>query len=224
MAPNGFGGSDQMYPQTSPDRVDADLEQHPMIVDRSRHQRKGPHMATADDLSLILLEQHRSISVKLNAVTTSSGAERDAIFDDLRRFLAVHEAAEQSWMHLAGNNDSGERCACDRHRQLDAVAQSVAELENLAIDSDQFGVTFEILTQQVKTRCDVEEHRELPRITTDATDDELKMILGALQSVATIVAGNGDSRSTTSDFTFADVFSSACRKLDALRADDELFI
>ena len=179
-------------------------------------------MATAENLSRILLEQHRLISVKLNAVATSSGAERDAIFDDLRRFLAVHEAAEQSWMHLAGNNESAERCACDRHRELDAVALSVAELENLAIDSYQFGVTFEVLTQQINAHCDVEEHRELTRITTDATEDELKMILGALQSVPTIVAGDGDSRSTTSNFTFADVFVSACRELDAMRADDEL--
>ena len=38
-------------------------------------------MATSDDLSAILLEQHKLISVKLDAVATSYGAERDAIFE-----------------------------------------------------------------------------------------------------------------------------------------------
>lgn len=181
-------------------------------------------MATSDDLSAILLEQHKLISVKLDAVAMSYGAERDAIFDNLRRYLAVHEAAEQSWMHLAGNNESAERCACERHQELSTVAQSIAELENLAIDSDQFDSTFEVLTRQINAHCDVEEHRELTRIITDAGEEELKMILGALQSVPTIVAGDGDSRSTVSSFTFADIFLSACGELDAMRADDELFL
>lgn len=180
-------------------------------------------MATSDDLSVILLEQHKLISVKMNAVQISSGAERDAIFDDFRRYLAVHEAAEQLWMHSAGNSESAERCACDRHQELDAVAQSIAVLETLAIDSDQFDATFRVLTGQINAHCDVEEHRELTRLKADAQEQELKMILGALQSVPTIVAGDGDSRSTMSSFTFADVFLSACRKLDAMRTDDELF-
>lgn len=99
-------------------------------------------MATSDDLSVILLEQDRLISVKMNAVVISSGAERDAIFDDFN---------------------------------------------------------------------------------ADAQEQELKTVLGVLQSVPTIVAGDGDSRSTVSDFTFADVCLSACRELEAMRADEELF-
>lgn len=180
-------------------------------------------MGTSDDLSVILLEQHKLISGKMDAVQISSGAERDAIFDDFRRYLAVHEAAEQSWMHLAGNNESAERCACDRHRELAAVAQSIAALETLPIDSDQFDVIFRVLTGQINEHCEVEEHRELARLHADAQEQELKMILGALQSVPNIAAGDGDSRSTMSSFTFADVFRSACRKLDAMRTDDELF-
>lgn len=180
-------------------------------------------MGTSDDLSVILLEQHKLISVKMNAVQISSGAERDAILADFRRYLAVHEAAEQSWMHLAGNNQAAERCACDRHRELAAVAESMAALEALPIDSDQFDATFHVLTGQIQAHCEVEEHRELSRLHADAQEQELKMILGALQSVPTIVAGDGDSRSTTSDFTFADVFLAACRELEAMRTDDELF-
>ena len=180
-------------------------------------------MSPQSDLRAQLTAQHELISVKLRAVTHSSGAERDAIFDDFRRYLAVHEAAEQSWMHPAGHNESADRCACDRHRELAAVAQSITALETLPIDSDQFNATFHVLVGQIEAHCDVEEHPELTRIFTDAAENELMMILAAFQSVPTIVAGDGDSRSVVSGFLFADVFRSACGEFGAMQTDDDLF-
>ncbi len=56
-------------------------------------------MNVPEVIDALLTEQQQLMAMKLQDVAAASGAERQSLFDDYRRFLAAHQGAEQVWMY-----------------------------------------------------------------------------------------------------------------------------
>lgn len=170
--------------------------------------RKAPTMTgTTADLKSTLTEQHEVIKTKMQAVKDSSGERRQAEFDDLRRFLAAHEAAEEECIHSVAREDLGAdaKVADQRIAEEDEAGQAIAELEKLQIDSEEFTTGFDKLTAAVIAHAEAEEHQELPLLDRVLDEQEVQRMLQALRNVPTIAASHAD----TGTPTFKDLLQAA---------------
>ena len=66
--------------------------------------------STAEQVSELLRSEHEQIEGMLTEVIESTGAARDSAFMALERFMAAHEAAEETFIHsLEGSPVAQER-------------------------------------------------------------------------------------------------------------------
>lgn len=158
--------------------------------------------------------QHQRIETMAQMVRDASGEEREQAFLALRRYLAAHEAVEQSVMHptfRALGRDDG--AADARVGEEDAAADAVASLEAIDVDSDEFTQDFDAFAQDVHDHAEREEHDELPSFASRMTDEDADEIVAALRQVESIAnaealsAGAGAAR-------FADMLEAARAEFD----------
>jgi hypothetical protein len=141
-----------------------------------------------EDVRSTLSEQHETIKALMQAVKDSHGINRQAGFEKFKTFLAVHEAAEESYLHAAGRVDLGSTQVVDeRIVEENRAAEAITRLEGLDADDDDFGTMFDKLSNDVLDHADAEEHDELPAVLSAAQDEQVERVLTALQRVPTIV-------------------------------------
>lgn len=164
-------------------------------------------MASTAELKSTLTDQHELIKTKMQAVKDSSGEDRQSAFDDLRRFLAAHEGAEEECIHPVGRDELGPDAAVvqERMTEEEEAGQAIAELEKLQIDSDEFTTGFDAFTAAVIAHAEAEEHQELPRLDRVVDEQEVQRMLQALRDVPAVAAG---STATTAP-TFKDLLQAA---------------
>lgn len=71
---------------------------------------------TSNDVTEVVLSQHKDVAARLSAVLNKTGSDRSEEFESLAEFLAVHEAAEESVIYpaLRKLGDERTRIADDR--------------------------------------------------------------------------------------------------------------
>lgn len=136
------------------------------------------------ELSHLLESEHREIVRLLEAVQSSQGEGRAVAFDELRRYLAVHEAAELAGLHAL----TGPPAARDRLAEERAATTAIGELEGMDQGSSAFDDAFTALAKEVRAHAAAEEHEELPTLLKGTSSEQVGRAYDALAMVRELVA------------------------------------
>jgi hemerythrin superfamily protein len=164
--------------------------------------------STGQDVIAFLQDQHKQVK-GMAGIDSASPAERAWLFDDLRRFLAAHEAAEEEVVHprvrdnLRGHTNVVE----DRLAEETEAAKAISKLEKLDPSSDDFATGFDKFAQDVIAHAQHEEHEELPALRDTADPAVIDEMMRTLQNVSEIAMGRGAV--PQNDASFAAMLDSA---------------
>lgn len=133
-------------------------------------------MPMSEDIVEVLQAQHERIRSMFELLMTSADGERQHLFDDLRAFLAVHEAAEEMVLRPATRKHHAESIADARNAEEKRAATLLADLEDQGTDSAEFLMGLAELRVAVEEHALMEERTELPRIVAEADMEERAML------------------------------------------------
>ncbi|HEV2635808.1 MAG TPA: hemerythrin domain-containing protein [Actinocrinis sp.] len=137
-----------------------------------QHPQLAEQQLPADSVIAVLLQQHARIRRLFTDVNTSSGAARQAAFDQLRELLAVHEAGEEAVLRPVSRSLLGKEQAAARNQEEHQAAQTLAALETLDVHSRDFTALFGRLEMDVATHAALEESEEFPAIVDNCSAQE----------------------------------------------------
>lgn len=141
-------------------------------------------MSSPHSLLRVLQRQHAHIADLVARVTDSSEAERERAVADLLQYVALHESAEQSFMHPVAMSSVGDVAAVQgrvaEEREIEAV---ITHLEGLDADSMDFLIYFALLEEALAGHTRAEEEVEAPVIRDAISDHELDQMARGLELV-----------------------------------------
>jgi hypothetical protein len=152
--------------------------------------------STAEQVSELLRSEHQHIQEMLTKVIDKRGAARDSAFTALERFLAAHEAAEETFIHSLEDSAVSQ----ERVREEEKAGQLISRLEAMDSATEAFEHAFAEFATAVKMHAEAEEHKELPKLTTDASPEELGRMYHALQRVPELAGQQGGPIEAGADF------------------------
>ena len=152
--------------------------------------------STAEQVAELLTSEHRRIEEMLANVINTSGAARDSSFTALGRFLAAHEAAEETFIHSLEDKP----VAKERVHEEEKAGQLIARLEAMDKATKEFENAFAEFAASVMVHAEAEEHSELPELTKDASPEELGRMYEALQRVPELAGQQGSPIADRADF------------------------
>jgi len=119
-----------------------------------------------DDVIAVIASQHEHVKKLLEAVRQETGHRRATAFHTLRLTLALHETAEEQAIHPQALRQLGpdDRAATNRIAEEQTAGQTIAGLELVDVDSDQFNHTFGHLATSVTDHAAAEEADEWPAL------------------------------------------------------------
>jgi hemerythrin superfamily protein len=125
-----------------------------------------------EDVVAFLKSQHQQIRELFERVRTTSGPDREHVFTDLRRLLAVHETAEEEIVHPRARwrLGDGDAIVTARLHEEEDAKRILAVLEKLDVDSTEFAEGFVAFQDDVLAHADAEETQEFPQLR-DALDE-----------------------------------------------------
>ncbi len=124
------------------------------------------------DVIRILLEQHVRIRELFDELATAPPDHRQAVFNELRALLAVHETAEELVLRPVSRKLTGESVADARSKEEQEANEMVAELETLEVSSTEFERKLAALRVAVEAHGDSEEREEFPAVVSQCDLDE----------------------------------------------------
>ena len=134
----------------------------------------------SSDVVDLLEQQHARIRELFALVRSTSGDQRRALFDDLRRLLAVHETAEEMVVHPSarkhGANDVVDARLAEEHDAKRVLQQLIA----MDVDDADFDDRLAGFERMVLDHADGEEREEFPHLRTHATSVELSLMAKAV--------------------------------------------
>lgn len=133
------------------------------------------------DVVALLLEQHRQIKQMFARLETASGAQREQLFYELVRFLAVHEAAEEIVVHPVAR-DSNEQVVALRKEEENQAKQALAELYDIGMDDSRFAAKLSMAAAMIIEHAQREEAEEFPLLRKDNSPDRLQRMAAALRA------------------------------------------
>ena len=143
--------------------------------------------STADEVFELLKAEHEHIQEMLVQVMDTTGADRDSAFGALERFMAVHEAAEETFLHSLEDSP----VAQERVHEEEKAGQLMARLETMDTATEAFENAFAKFAASVMVHAEAEEHEELPELTRDASPQELGRMYNALERVPELANQSG---------------------------------
>jgi len=182
----------------------------------TRQEENRTEMGAEDDVVDLLLEQHVRIRELFAAVHAAEMEHRHSEFEELRRFLVVHEAAEEMVVHPAarrnGVHSVAARLVEERH-----VKQLLRTLEGMKVDDD-FDDEFLELERVFFAHAESEEREELALLRECAGPDELQRMAKAVRAAERLAPTRPHPgfQSATSNLVVAPVASVVDRTRDAL--------
>lgn len=130
----------------------------------------------------VLLQQHERIKAMFAEVTAASGKEKQDRFEDLVRMLAVHEAAEEEFVHPLARkggtvDDAVVAARLDEERQ---AKRDLAALYDLGTSDPRFDEGFNRLREAVIAHAEHEEHEEFPALRQAVPHEQLTKLAGSV--------------------------------------------
>ncbi|GGB35235.1 hypothetical protein GCM10011492_27380 [Flexivirga endophytica] len=164
-------------------------------------------MNTAQDLVTYLTDQHQQVKDLMPKVLDLADDQRREAFTRVRRMLAVHEALEQSTVHLLATTEVSPEEAAARVQEETAAESAISELESGDAMSPDFEAEYRALCSDVVDHAEHEEKEEFGQLTGDLTDQARAKVELAEQ----LQAGTG-----LMGESFKDMFASAHEQLRQL--------
>lgn len=198
-------------------------------------ERARRDTTTNDDgeLMKVLGGQHAHIRDLFAAAQSAPREGRGSAFNELARFLAIHEAVEQEALHVgaapAPDSDiatptptsSAQDVAAQRLREEEAAAKTVTHMETMDASSGSFLIQLQLLEEAVSRHAEMEETEEVPRFVAVASSEELAGVVVALRRVDELAADVSETGAVPVGVGFADQLAATRRAL-ASRADTTL--
>lgn len=130
----------------------------------------------------LLRQRHKEIESMFRETLDATGSERGDLFDCLRATLAVHETTEELFVHPLARRlgDEAERIVTRRLEEENTAKQTLAELEHLGADGDQFATRLTMFQRAVLDHAEAEEHELFPLIDSNCTQEELANLADAI--------------------------------------------
>lgn len=123
-----------------------------------------PETMRENDVVALLLRQHEEIRKLFTEVETSTGEARAEAFDRLRRYLAVHETAEEMIVHPDARRAGADSVVKARLEEERKAKQLLADLEQDGPDAPKFLSRLGELKRAVLEHAEKEEREEFPKI------------------------------------------------------------
>lgn len=145
-------------------------------------------MPKTQDVVDLLTEQHAHIRDLFTKVGQArSAATRQEAFEELRRFLAVHETAEALVSHPAARMAGDDGGIVDaRMAEEDHAKQMLADLDSLDVEDPSFGERLAELKDAVYAHADLEEREEFPILRAETDPQRLERLAEAVRAVERI--------------------------------------
>lgn len=169
-----------------------------------------------------LVFQHQRIRQLFESVLAGQVEDRDEAFAELRRLLAVHEAAEEIVVHPRARTDLrvGGALVDECLEEERTVKRLLAELEDMDIQSAEFVATVRILRDVVERHSEREERDEFIALRTDIDGDEAARMaetISVIESIAPTRPHPG-AQSATANLLIGPFASMLDRARDAIAA------
>ncbi len=144
-------------------------------------------MSTQDkDVVELLMEQHEHIRSMFAAVE-DAGNDKQEKFEELRRFLAVHETAEELVTHPNARTAEGGNDVVDaRLEEETASKKMLADLDGMRVDDPGFAAKFSELTKAVLAHAEAEEQQEFPLLRSNNDQSVLDKMASAVRAAEAI--------------------------------------
>jgi hemerythrin superfamily protein len=127
---------------------------------------RGPETRTETDAVDLLTHQHKEIRRLIKQVDDKAGEARAEAFDRLRRFLAVHETAEEEVVHPVARRslDNGDEMIDARLEEENESKKMLQALEKMGPSAQGFDALFAEFRQAVLDHAEQEEREEFPAL------------------------------------------------------------
>jgi hypothetical protein len=179
-------------------------------------------MPTTKHVTDLLREQHAHVQTLFDRVMEAPNrTRRSEAFEELRRYIAVHETAEEMITHpvaraaVAGNSVVEQRLA-----EEDVLKARLAELDELDVEDPEFASGLSQLRVAISQHMDHEEREEFPLLRIE-NDDEQQVLLAraveAIESVAPTRPHPTLGSTATSQLMIGPLASVIDRTKDAIR-------
>lgn len=128
------------------------------------------------DVVDFLVGQHEFIKSLFDETLSASGKEREKLFYELRRLLAVHETAEEEIVHPRaeteiGNGDPVIQMLLQEENEAKTI---LGELEKIDVDDESFTRQLAGLSGAVGRHADNEERDEFATLKQEVSREELE--------------------------------------------------
>lgn len=139
------------------------------------------------DVVELLEDHHEHIRGLFAIVSDRDTPDRQRRFEELRRFLAVHETAEELVTHprvrLA---DGGNDVVDARLEEETASKKLLARLDGMSVDEPGFDAGLAELRTAVLAHADAEEREEFPLLLEQVDDAQLRLMAAAVRAVSAV--------------------------------------
>jgi hypothetical protein len=138
---------------------------------------------TTESVVDLLLAQHARIRAMFAAVESADSSQRHQRFAELRRFLAVHETAEEMVVHPRVQHLHGGKDVVGARLQEEHDAKILLkQLDGMDVNDPLFPVQLETLRSAVLTHAESEEREELPLLSADTDVKTLAQMAAAVKA------------------------------------------
>lgn len=171
-------------------------------------------MSFAEDLITTEDQQQQLLGVKIKGLRDFSGVERQAIFDDLRSYLAAHVAAEQVWadptasprpVEVATDSSDPASPNLPMRAAAERIAEAVTAMESVAIDSTEFTTGIDRLAILIDAHAEIA-GRQIDRLVRIGGEDCAEDMLFAINQVPMLSSGEAHEKEQSVHFGYRDRF------------------
>lgn len=141
------------------------------------------------DIVEILLARHTEIKQMFARVGSAAPAQKEELFHDLVRMLAVHESAEEVVVHPAARDviPNGDTIVGERLQEESDAKRALADLYDLGIDHPEFTRHLSVLAESVVAHAEEEEQREFSQLRMHADRDRLRRMATMFEAAEAVV-------------------------------------
>ena len=137
--------------------------------------------ADGSDVVDLLVAQHERIRGLFTELGAAPPAEKQEVFDRLRRLLAVHETAEELVTHPRVRLAEGGNEVVDaRLEEETASKRMLAALDGMSVDDPGFAPRLAELQEAVLAHADAEEREEFPLLRQDVDEEQRQAMAAAV--------------------------------------------
>jgi hypothetical protein len=135
----------------------------------------------------ILVDQHREMKSLLERLTSRSEPDREQLFWEFVRLMAVHESAEELMVHPAARRIPGGSPVVDsRLREESEAKRDLAMLCGLGVHHPEFHERIQLLASAVITHAQAEEAEEFPALLRQNSPAALQRMAGAIRAAEAV--------------------------------------